>query len=132
MWRLKRWWYLSKFGYYHHKLDFGNFFSCDCNWTRTHNHLVRKRTLNHLAKLALKLKLRSKFNHGFTITMTIYKVLFEKLYTILALLTMGLFFGAAHGLGGQKSPLPKICLTYPTMKTLGTVIPYPKKIQKNM
>ena len=22
------------------------------NWTRTHNHLVRKRTLNHLAKLA--------------------------------------------------------------------------------
>ena len=25
---------------------------CDCNWTRTHNHLVHKRTLNHLAKLA--------------------------------------------------------------------------------
>ena len=24
----------------------------ECNWTRTHNHLVRKRTLNHLAKLA--------------------------------------------------------------------------------
>ena len=24
---------------------------CDCNGTRTHNHLVRKRTLNHLAKL---------------------------------------------------------------------------------
>ena len=24
----------------------------DCNWTRTHNHLLRKRTLNHLAKLA--------------------------------------------------------------------------------
>ena len=24
----------------------------DCNWTRTHNQLVRKRTLNHLAKLA--------------------------------------------------------------------------------
>ena len=23
----------------------------DCNWTRTHNHLVGKRTLNHLAKL---------------------------------------------------------------------------------
>ena len=22
--------------------------SCDCNWTRTHNHLVHKRTLNHL------------------------------------------------------------------------------------
>ena len=24
----------------------------DCNWNRTHNHLVRKRTLNDLAKLA--------------------------------------------------------------------------------
>ena len=24
----------------------------DCNWTRTHNHLVRKGTLNHLAKQA--------------------------------------------------------------------------------
>ena len=24
----------------------------DCNWTRTQNHLVRERTLNHLAKLA--------------------------------------------------------------------------------
>ena len=23
----------------------------DCNWTRTHNHLVRKRTHKHLAKL---------------------------------------------------------------------------------
>ena len=25
----------------------------DCNWSRTQNHLLRKRTLNHLAKLAL-------------------------------------------------------------------------------
>ena len=24
----------------------------DCNWPRTHNHLVHKRTLNHLAKMA--------------------------------------------------------------------------------
>ena len=23
----------------------------DCNWNRTHNHLVHKRTINHLAKL---------------------------------------------------------------------------------
>ena len=22
----------------------------ECNWTRAHNHLVRKRTINHLAK----------------------------------------------------------------------------------
>ena len=27
-------------------------FLCDCNWTRIQNHLVHKRTLNHLAKLA--------------------------------------------------------------------------------
>ena len=27
----------------------------DCNWIRTHNHLVHKRTLNHLAKLAKRL-----------------------------------------------------------------------------
>ena len=25
----------------------------DCNGTQTHNHLVHKRTLNHLAKLVL-------------------------------------------------------------------------------
>ena len=41
-------------------------------------------------------------------------------------------FGAAHGWGeGQKGPhLPKICRTYATMMKLGTIIPYPKKIQK--
>ena len=27
----------------------------DCNWTRTQNHLVRKRTLNHFARLAKEL-----------------------------------------------------------------------------
>ena len=42
------------------------------------------------------------------------------------------FFGAAHGWGGKKAPLPKICHTYPTMMKLGTVIPYLKKIQKYM
>ena len=25
---------------------------CDCHWTRRRNHLVCKRTLNHLGKLA--------------------------------------------------------------------------------
>ena len=30
----------------------------------------------------------------------------------------------------MHSPVPKICLTYPTMMKLGTVIPYLKKIQK--
>ena len=28
--------------------------SNDCNWTRTQNHLVLKRTFNHLAKLAIQ------------------------------------------------------------------------------
>ena len=27
--------------------------SSDCNGIRSHNHLIRKRTLNHLAKLAI-------------------------------------------------------------------------------
>ena len=40
------------------------------------------------------------------------------------------FFGAAHGWGAKKAPLPKICYTYPTMMKLGTVIPYLKKMQK--
>ena len=41
------------------------------------------------------------------------------------------FFEAAHGLGvAKRPPLPKICYTYPTMMKLGTVIPYPKKIEK--
>ena len=42
---------------------------------------------------------------------------------------MGIF-GAAHGWGGQKGPLSKICDTYPTIMKLGTVIPYLEKIQK--
>ena len=66
--------------------------------------------------------------------MAIYKALLEKLYTTLNLLTMGLLRGVGGGCsriwGYQKGPLPKICLTYTTMMTLGTVIPYLKKIQK--
>ena len=55
--------------------------------------------------------------------MAIYIVLFEKLYTILTLLMMGLG-------GTKKAHLPEIGLTYPTMMTLGTVTPHPKNIQK--
>ena len=32
--------------------------------------------------------------------------------------------------GGKKTPLPKVCHTYPTNIKLGTVISYPKKTQK--
>ena len=35
-----------------HTSKFSQFTISDCNWTRTQNHLVIKRTLNHLAKLA--------------------------------------------------------------------------------
>ena len=49
--------------------------------------------------------------------------------SMLTLFRMGIF-GAAHGWGAIKAPLPKICHTYATMMKLGTVIPYLKKIQK--
>ena len=39
------------------------------------------------------------------------------------------FFGLQTDVGGKKVPLLK-SVTYPTMMKLGTVIPYPKKIQK--
>ena len=39
------------------------------------------------------------------------------------------FFGAAHGWGGERSPLSKICHTYPTLMKIGTVKLYLKKIQ---
>ena len=43
---------------------------------------------------------------------------------------MGIF-GAGHRSGeGRGAKMAKICLTYPAMMKLGTVIPYPKKIQK--
>ena len=34
--------------------------------------------------------------------------------------------------GGQKGSLPKICHTYCTIMKLGTVVPYLKKIKKNI
>ena len=35
----------------------------DCNWTRTQNHLILKRTLNHLAKLLLFMFYINRFNN---------------------------------------------------------------------
>ena len=41
----------------------------------------------------------------------------------------GHFRGCSRTRGrGSKSPLPKICHTYPTMMKLGTVTPYLKKM----
>ena len=57
----------------------------------------------------------------------------KNIFKTSTLFRMGIF-GAGHGWGRgggwAKCPLPKICQTYPTMITLGTVIPYLKKIQK--
>ena len=64
--------------------------------------------------------------------MAIFQMLFEKLYATLTLLIMGLFCGLLMDCRDQKGPFPKICLTHATMTTLGTVIPYPKRIQKNI
>ena len=62
--------------------------------------------------------------------MAIYKVLFEKIYTILTLLTILLFCRGFHGLGEtKKAPSPRY-VSHPTMMTLRTVTPYPNKIQK--
>ena len=41
-------------------------------------------------------------------------------------------FGAAHGWeGGERSPLPKICHTYPTVMKLGSYT-LPKEDHKNI
>ena len=47
----------------------------------------------------------------------------------LTLFRMGIF-GTAYGCGrAKRTPLPKVCYTYPTIMKLGTVILYLKKIQ---
>ena len=47
---------------------FITFSICDCNWTRTQNHLVLKRTLNHLAKLSKEfLDIQATVECGFTL-----------------------------------------------------------------
>ena len=50
---------------------------------------------------------------------------------LLTLLRMGIFRNT-HGCGGGELPFLKICHTFPTMMKLGSVVPYLKKIQKNM
>ena len=40
----------------------------DCNGTRTHNHIVRKRRLNHLAKQSLKLQILCLFRARISLT----------------------------------------------------------------
>ena len=42
----------------------------------------------------------------------------------------GPFWGCSQVWGAKKTPLPKICYTYPTMMKPGTVTPYLKKTQR--
>ena len=49
----------------------------------------------------------------------------------MTLFRMG-FFRDCSRIVGKMSPFPKICLTYPAIMKLGTVIPYLKKIKKNI
>ena len=56
----------------------------DCNWTRTQNHLVRKRTLNHLAKLAslaklLSVRLQTNSGSGFLVQLQSLKLQISRL-----------------------------------------------------
>ena len=48
--------------------------------------------------------------------------------SLLTLLRINLF-GAPHGWGAKRLPLPKICHRYPIVMKFGTAIPYLKKIQ---
>ena len=67
---------------YNHKFNFGNFFSCSVK-------LQKNLKLKYLDRNLVK---------------AIKKVLFEKLYTLLTLLMMGLFGGMLIDWGNQKDP----------------------------
>ena len=41
-------------------------------------------------------------------------------------------WGGDGGVGGKTACVPKFFHTYPNMMKLGTVVSYPKKIQKDM
>ena len=99
----------------------------DCNWTRTHNYLVRKWTLSHSAKLTslakwLSVRLWTKW--------LVVGVQLQSLKLYFNPIQNGPFRGCSRVGGGKKAPIPKICHTYPTLMQPGIVISYLKKIQK--
>ena len=72
----------------------------------------------------MKLTFRSKFNHGY-----LQSVVWKSLYDFKPI-DDGSFFRCCSWIEGiKKAALPKICLIYPTMMTLGSYT-LPKKIQK--
>ena len=56
-------------------------------------------------------------------------VVTERFIRALTLFRMALFGTANRWGGGQNSPFPKTCHTYPTKIKLGIIIPYLKKTQ---
>ena len=58
---------------------------------------------------------------NFYSSLTNKKLVTKNMDMFVTLFRMG-FFGAVHGWGPKKTPLPKICHTYPTMMKLDTVI----------
>ena len=76
-------------------------------------------------KKKLKLKFRSKFNHGY-----LQSVVWKALDDFNPIDHEPFCSRLLMDWETIKAPLPKTCFTYPTMMTLGTVISYPKKIQK--
>ena len=93
--------FAKTFDYYHHKFSFGNFFSCPVKLWKN-----------------LNLKFRSKFNHGY-----LQSVVWTASYDFNPTDDEP-FFETAHGLGGGGISC------HDEMMTLGTVVPYAKKIQK--
>ena len=76
-------------------------------------------------KKKLKLKFRSKFNYGY-----LQSVVWKALDDFNPIDNGPFFTRPLMDWEAIKAPLAKTCFTYPTMMTLGTVISYPKKIQK--
>ena len=98
----------KNFGYYHRKFNSGNFPSGTVKLLKY-----------------LKLTFRSKFNHDY-----LQSAVWKALSNFNPIDDGVFFFEAAHGFGGGARKTSSLYLRYPTVMTLGTVVSYPKKIQK--
>ena len=91
-------------------------------------HSFLHELLDHLAFLWLYDSISLEFFHLYHLET------FHNFYFVVNLnpIQDGLFRGCSRIRGAKRAPLPKIFHTYPTMMKLGTVIPYLKKIKKNV
>ena len=82
----------------------------DCNWTRTHNHLVRKQTLNHFAKLTKWLSwvvstyLYDAFNCMFLYIYIYIYIYIVCIYTFYLFIYIYLLFLSSYCLDGSIRP----------------------------